>query len=294
MANQFDIDRKTFLESFPGWKCFQTFDDVSERKSRKLIYQASTDCDQYPIDGDIDFTREIIPVEIVRDLEARNNYRACISLTINETNGKGRKTTDITKVRAVWADFDGVKLPNKWDEHPSMIIETSPGRYHAYWLTVVDDEKYNVPLEAFTTIQEGIAQRFDSDKFVKDLPKAMRMPGFFHTKKEKFMVKIIDYTGKRFEFGHLVALFPPIAREKFSAPQYKKDIKFDENSEFKGDYGCGEGGRNHHIVKRIGGMKKRGLNWSEIENEAMKEAAACSPPLPEPEVRAILKSMSRY
>lgn len=294
MKNQFDLDRKTFLESFPGAKCFQTFDDNPDRKSKKLIYQKSVTGNQYPIDGDIDPSIEIIPVQTILDLEARNSYGACCSLTINECNGKGRKTTDVIKVRAIWADFDGVPLPRTWEEQPSMIIETSPGRYHAYWLTVLDDDRYAVPLKAFTPLQEGISKKFNSDKYVKDLPKAMRMPGFYHCKGKRFLSRVVEHTGKRFDFGLLVALFPPIQRDQWSSKKYQKDKVFDSDADFKGTYGCAKGGRNHHVTSRIGGMLSRNLDWSTIEIEAMKEAQACDPPLSEIETMAILKSMRRY
>lgn len=292
MAEQFEKDRKIFLESFPGVKCYQTFDDVAERKSKKLIWQRSSDGNKYPIDGEIDFTEKIIPMEIIQGLEARNEYRACCSLTINETNGKGRKTEDVIKVRAVWADFDGAPLPSKFEEEPSIMIETSPGKYHAYWFTVQED-KYSVPLESFTSIQKGIAKKFDSDKYVKDLPKAMRMPGFYHCKGKKFLSRVISYTGNTFEFGLLVAMFPPLPRETWSSEKYKTTDN-NSSSEYKGNYGAGKGGRNHHIVKRVGGMLKRGLKWADIEIEAYKEAQSCLPPLPPYEVKAILKSMMRY
>jgi len=291
---QFEQDRKKFLESFPGIKTFQTFDDVKERKSRKLIYQCSTDADQYPIDGDIDFRTRAIPVKIIRDLEARNEYRACISLTINETNGKGRTKKNIKKIRAVWADFDEAPLPKTWDEKPSIVIETSPCRFHCYWLAVIDDKHYEIPIDAFKPIQEGIAEKFGSDPSVADITKAMRIPGFNHQKKEPFMVRIIEYSGVRFDFGHLVSLFPPRKREAWSAEKYRKYVNNSDETEFKGAYGTSEGGRNHFICKRVGGCIKRGLSWPEIEQEAYKEAAACSPPLPEYEVKAILKSMQRY
>lgn len=294
MAEQYEKDRKLFIESFPGWKCFQTFDDVKERKSRKLIYQASTKENQYPINGEIDFREKTIPQRIISDLEARNDYRACVSMTINETNGKGRKTTDVVKVRSVWADFDNAPLPSRWEHKPSMIIETSPERFHAYWFTVIDDDNYAVPLEAFKPIQEGISKKFDSDPGVKDLPKAMRMPGFYHQKKEPFMVRVVDYTGDRYDFGLLVAMFPPIQRETWSSEKYKTLPDNYSSGEYKGDYGAPEGGRNHHIMKRIGGMIKRGLPWSQIEQEVYKEAENCSPPLPLYETKHILRSARRY
>lgn len=294
MPEQWEKDRKLFIESFPGWKCFQTFDDISERKSRKLIYQASTNGDQYAIDNEIDFTKSQIPAKIIQDLEARNQYQACCSLTINETDGKGRTRKNMVCVRSLFADFDGSPIPKTWDIEPSMVVNTSPGKYHVYFFTVIDDDSYNVPMVSFPTLQESIASKYKTDESMKDITKALRIPGFYHTKKEPYMVNIVSYSGKRYQFGELVEVFPPLPREQFSAPKYQKEFKQDPNSEYKGSYGCGEGGRNHHIVKRIGGMKKRGLPWGEIEQEAFKEAGSCSPPLPAHEVKAILKSMSRY
>lgn len=292
--NQFELDRKLFLEGFPGEKCFQTFDDVPKRKSPKLVYQRSVSGDQYPIDGEIDPTVPIIPVGVISDLEARNEYRACISLTINETNGKGRKTADVIKVRAVWADFDGVKLPVRWDIQPSIIIETSPDRYHAYWLTVLDDSKHEVPLKSFTPLQKGIAKKFGSDEFVSDLPKAMRIPGFFHSKSYRFLSRIISYTGNRYEYGALVDAFPPPKVRQWSPPPVQIGSKWGEPETFNGSYGSSEGGRNSGLLKIIGGMKRAGRGWDYIQSEVWKHNSFSQPPLSDGEVRSILKSTARY
>ena len=88
-------------------------------------------------------------------------------------------------------------------------------------------------------------------------------------------------------------MFPPLPAEQWSADRWKK-TNFNSNTEYKGPYGASEGGRNNHLVQRAGGMIKRGLSWPEIEAELFKEGAACSPPLSEKEIRAIIKSMHRY
>src|SRR5262249_12827835 len=49
-----------------------------------------------------------------------------------------------------------------------------------------------IALDAFTPTQELIAKRFGSDPKVKDLPRVMRLPGFWHRKGEPFMVRIIE------------------------------------------------------------------------------------------------------
>jgi len=226
-------------------------------------------------------------------LEKGNDIGAGIFMCINETNGRGRKATDVIKIRACYADLDGVPLEPVWEYKPSLVIESSPGKYHAYWLTELD-EGNGVPLSSFRTIQESIIRTFNSDPKVKDLPRVLRVPGFEHKKADPFMTRIIHYENRRFDFGNLVEMFPPLPVKQWSAPKYQKPIESDPNAEFKGEYGAYKGARNNHIISRIGGMIKRGLSWSDIENEAFKEGAACSPPLPQQEVKAVLASARRY
>jgi hypothetical protein len=286
---QFEHDRKIFLESFHSWKTFQTFPDEKERFSEKqrkfLTRQVSVKENQYPY-GDFDFTQPFIKPEIIRGLEKLNEMGAGVYMTISETNGKSRRTEDITRVRAVFADFDGAPLPDTFDEAPSMIVESSPDRYHVYWL--VED----FPKESFKIIQEAIAKKFNSDPVVKDLPRVMRVPGFYHNKKEPFLTRILEYSGAIYDYGTIVEIFPPIEVKQWSAPKYQTPKQY--TSEFRGSYGASEGDRNHHMTRRIGGMLKKGMPWSEIEQEAWKEAQACNPPLSESETRAVLKSMRRY
>ncbi len=287
MDTQFDIDRKIFLESFPGIKTFQTFKDNKDLKcSTNLIRQVSISGDVYPI-GDFDFSKKIIDVNIIRGLEKLNDLGAGIYLTINETDGKGRKKENINRIRAIFGDFDGVPLPQTWENDPSLIVETSQGKYHVYWLT--DD----TPMEGFTQLQKAIAFKFKSDPVVHDLPRIMRVPGFWHKKGEPFMTRIISHTGLKYSFSLLNEMFPPEPVKQWSAPKYQKPINGNDG-EFKGSRGASEPGRNCHIIKCLGGAKKRGLSWQDIEREAYLEGEACFPPLPQSEIKDILKSFRRY
>ena len=269
----FERDRRIFLSAFPGVKTFQTFDDNSERKSPKLVKQFHV--------------KDSMPIKVTLELEDRNSYGAGIFMTINETNGEGRKATDIDKVRAVFADLDGSPIDPVWEFNPSIVVETSPNKYHAYWLCS------DVPLNGFRQLQESISEKFGSDSKVKDLPRVMRVPGFEHRKDYPFLSKIIHYTGQEFSFGSLVEMFPSIPRKRWSGEKFQSHNPVN-NGEFKGRYGASKGGRNNHVINRIGGMVKRGLSWQEIKSEAFKEAFACIPPLSDTETRSILKSAQRY
>ncbi len=120
---------------------------------------------------------------------AHANQSGCgVFVTINATDGKGRKKENIVRVRALFVDLDGSPLNPILQAplEPHIIIESSPGRYHAYWL--IED----IPLEHFESAQKFLAKKFDGDPSVCDLPRLMRLPGFLHRKGEPFRSRIVQ------------------------------------------------------------------------------------------------------
>ncbi len=71
-------------------------------------------------------------------LAAINKRGGGVFVTVNETDLTGIKQENILKVRALFVDLDGSPiqpindLPE--DLQPHIIIESSPNRWHAYWL----------------------------------------------------------------------------------------------------------------------------------------------------------------
>jgi hypothetical protein len=117
------------------------------------------------------------------------NRQGCgIFWTVNGTDGKGRTAKNVTQVRAAFVDLDGAPLQPILDCHlkPHVIVESSPGRYHAYWR--VSD----CPLERFKAIQRALIAKFNSDPACCDLPRVMRLPGFWHLKGEPFQTRILE------------------------------------------------------------------------------------------------------
>ena len=140
---------------------FQTFDDDADRKSKELarvLHGALSD-----------------HFDTLTQLQESG---AGVFVTINETDGKGRSKENIIRVRAHYVDLDGADLKpvRDWLE-PDIICETSPRRWHAYWLV------RDTPLEEFSAVQQRLIRAFDADN-VHDLPRVMRLPGFFHQKKD--------------------------------------------------------------------------------------------------------------
>ena len=113
---------------------------------------------------------------------------------INEGDGirhDGAKTcrtnANVKRIRALFVDLDESPLDpvRRCDLQPSIIVESSADKYHAYWL--VSDW----PLEEFRPTQKELAVRFGGDPSVTDLARVLRLPGFFHQKAEPFMSRVI-------------------------------------------------------------------------------------------------------
>jgi hypothetical protein len=178
-TNTVDLEEATrFLEILePNARTFtfQTFDDDKTRKRSHLarILQGSLE-------------------EVSRELLALNAEGAGVFVTVNETDGKGRKSENIRRLRAVWCEADDAE-PRSWPLPPSMIVETSRGRFHYYWL--VDGE---LSRKAFAAIMRCMVEEYGSDKQATDISRVLRLPGFFHCKPERgapSLVRIVEASG---------------------------------------------------------------------------------------------------
>jgi hypothetical protein len=121
-----------------------------------------------------------------------------------------RKASQVTRIRACFADWDNASKKPPWPMplEPTMITETSKHRYHFYWC--VDD----FPLEHYEQAQRGIAAALGSDASVIDLSREVRVAGFDHTKGTPTPVKLIECSGKRYGPDEILGAFPAKPREK--------------------------------------------------------------------------------
>ena len=77
-----------------------------------------------------------------------------------------------------------------------MVIETSPGHFHRYWL-VKDNWATDAQGRAdFAAVMERMIASYGSDPGAKDVSRVLRLPGFLHRKADKgpvtpFMVRIV-------------------------------------------------------------------------------------------------------
>lgn len=154
---------------------FQTFGDKKKRTDRRL---------SKILHGSIE--------EKYKELDWLNKTGAGVFFMVNRGDGKGRKAENVIGVRAIFIDLDE-EGASKLEEiyrfktgGPRIVVESSPGKYHVYWL--IDGD---LPLDCFSLLQKHFAGRFGGDSAVSDLPRVMRVPGFYHQKGTPFQTRII-------------------------------------------------------------------------------------------------------
>jgi P4 family phage/plasmid primase-like protien len=213
-------------------------------------------------------------------LKKLNHEGHGIFVCVNETDGQGRKSENIVRARSLFLDLDGSPLDpvSEAGLKPHMVVESSPGRYHVYWL--VND----VTLTEFTELQSSLALRFDGDQQVKDLPRVMRLPGFLHQKREPFLVRLLQRNDNIpiYSKQSIVRAFG--LDNKIPIKEEEKLIdRTNESSEL-----VTEGRRNSYMVSRAGTLRNKGLGMKEIyailsgENREL-----CHPPLTDNEIKTI-------
>lgn len=156
---------------------FQTFDDLPTKREEKRKELSRT------LHGTFDQHK--------KELARLNREGAGIFMAVNEMDGTRRTLDNFKRARALIADFD--KLDDNAEKAasvlpPSIRVESSPGKYHLYWL--LDRTSKASSPEEIKAAQLGIAEKYGSDKSAADAVRVLRLPGFFHLKNpdEPFMV----------------------------------------------------------------------------------------------------------
>lgn len=169
-----DLDQaRLFLAQLDpsGRFTFQTFAEAKSGNSRPQIFHGSID-------------------DCASSLTEMNQAGAGVFVMINKGDMKGRCAGNVLRVRALFVDLDGAPLEPVLEAaetaRPHLVVESSSGRWHVYWL--VD----GCAVEDFKARQQALAVRFGGDPSVCDLPRVMRLPGFWHLKSEPFLTRLVD------------------------------------------------------------------------------------------------------
>lgn len=127
--------------------------------------------------------------ELAAQLTAANQAGAGVFFMVNAGDQKGRSAENVVRVRAHFIDLDkpGIDPVLTAELPPHIIVESSAGKWHAYWLAEAGASLYEFP-----ALQRSLAERFEGDSTVSDVSRIMRLPGFYHQKKNSipFMTRM--------------------------------------------------------------------------------------------------------
>lgn len=132
-------------------------------------------------------------------LRSINRRGGGIFFSVNQTDGTGRKTANITRVRAYVIDCDGLRTSAAKNARieriyrsglqPSALIETRNG-IHAYWYSRGDE---GVDPQAYRRLNRRLAHHYGGDPIATPITTVLRVPGFLHQKdpSDPFTIKLI-------------------------------------------------------------------------------------------------------
>lgn len=123
-----------------------------------------------------------------RFLRDMNHRGAGIYFTVNQTDGRGRRKENITRIRAYMIDIDGIDSNHKKTRalreiykspvKPSLIVQTRNG-LHVYWYSTGEEPVDPVD---YRRVNGRIAHALGGDMNARDISRVMRLPGFLHQK----------------------------------------------------------------------------------------------------------------
>jgi hypothetical protein len=248
---------------------FQVFDDEKDRKSKNLSRVLHGTLEQQ------------LP-KLIR----YNDDGAGIFLAINETNLRGRCMSDIVRIRCLVSDKDNGVFSTDLSPTPTMRVESSPGKEHAYWVL----REPSTEIHRFEILQKRIAAKFATDPSVSDASRVMRVPGFLHMKDSDSpaLVRITHKTNFRYSLDELADHFP---------------LSLAENTQISGPresianliiHGVPEGGRNNTLTKIVGHLLGKRVDQHLVALLAHSiNKTNFFPPLDQREVSRVVESITK-
>jgi RepB DNA-primase from phage plasmid len=159
-----------------------------------------------------------------------------IYFLVNESKSPTKRTkTDITRCRAVWIEDDVTGCErDDFPIPPNIVVNSSPNKFHYYWLTDTTDT------EQHQLVMQTMVDSWNCDPNARDISRVMRIPGFYHIKKEKFLVTVKYPVSHPYVWETVVDAFPPA--DKVVKPGHTSEGKFDR------DHAAGQiaSGDNYH------------------------------------------------
>lgn len=213
---------------------------------------------------------------------------------VNKARDRAQNDASIESVRALFVDLDGSPvepLLENQDALPHVVVETSPGKYHAYWII-----NNSLKTSDFKQFQVALAKKFNGDESVSNLSRILRVPGYFHMKdpSNPFMTKVIQYNnGPMHDPGELAQSLQlkinPL--ENFGNNVVMMFPQKQPTPPAAGIIPCGL--RDVTLFKMGAHLRHAGLSYDEIYSIlSQKNRMHCQDPLDDGQVKKIAKQIS--
>ena len=228
-----------------------------------------------------------------------------VYIVINRTDGSGRRRKNIIGYLASFIDLDGAPLPTTWHLPPDLIIESSAGRYHAYWLLEPGGS-----LDTWEDTQKRLAAFYGSDPKVCDVSRVLRLAGFDHQKKRPaFRTRILeqrDNFGDRYQLDQVRGDLPAApggtsTAAKATSSTSTADIEWDTEAAVASakSYLANvepheDGNRNNATYEHACKLNDIGISPKLAEEMLLNWNEAQDDPLPDKEIKHVLKSAQKY
>lgn len=210
--------------------------------------------------------------------------------------GQDGTKAGVRRLPAIWADLDAKGEHTRESRHSQLkdlphqpsILVCSGGGLHPYWLLETPAEGAEV-LEQTETVMRRLCASLAADA-VWDRSRILRMPGTFNHKYGKRLPVKLEHCDPalRYDLGQLEAMTEAFHEEGTSGTRAKvrRDVL---------DKPLKDGGRNVTLASVAGSLRDRGLDRETIGVVLLEvNRLRCEPPLEEPEVFRIARSVSRY
>jgi P4 family phage/plasmid primase-like protien len=169
---------------------------------------------------------------VTLSLEELPNYLSSLDkptahVTLNRTNGKGRRAAHIESARVLCVDLDRIVPVEeirslRHEFQPSCIVESSPGRYHLYWRI-----SPTVSLDQWQKYQLALACYFSGDYNLAQITKTIRVPGVERVCKDgtSFLptIKYLDLEGAELDDANILSVFPWIEEYHKKADEKRRE-----------------------------------------------------------------------
>lgn len=229
-----------------------------------------------------------------------NNQGHGIFLMVNGGDLVGRSTENVQSLRALFIDDDGNRSEARFERsgeglftgpEPSMTVQSKAG-HHTYWVLFGEE-----PLEEFVPAQKQLAQYFGTDQAVHDLPRVMRVPGFFHLKdpQDPYLVRLLRTSTLRHRLQDVVTAYSRKAPAAGAEAVEEQKLR-DARAYVAGVPPAVEGERGDNATYSLCCSLVRGFDLSDSQALELLRGwnEACRPPWPEADLATKIAHARRY